>query len=79
MQIWEFFLAYSTIIPRQGSASCYQLTIVKNINSAHRIEGVPSQFGLQGSLAASKIDVAANRSAGIASNVAEKIADTINS
>ena len=54
VQIWEYFLAYSTIISRQGSATCYQITLVKNINSTHRIEGVPSQFGLMGALAASK-------------------------
>lgn len=52
--------------------------MVKNINSVHRVEGINSQFGLQGALAASKVDVPANRSNGIASNVAEKIADTIN-
>ena len=60
-QIWEYFLAYSTIISRQGSATCYQITLVKNINSTHRIDGVPSQFGLMGALAASKVDAAANR------------------
>jgi len=52
-QIWEFFLAYSTIISRQGSATCYQITCVKNINSTHRIEGVQSQFGLKAALDAS--------------------------
>lgn len=51
-QIWEYFLAYSTIISRQGSATCYQLTLVKNINSVHRVEGIDSQFGLRGALAA---------------------------
>lgn len=61
VQIWEYFLAYSTIISRQGSATCYQITLVKNINSTHRIEGVNSQFGLTGALAASKLDAAANR------------------
>ena len=50
MQIWEFFLAYSTIISRQGSATCYQITLVKNLNSTHRIEGVPTQQGLSGAL-----------------------------
>lgn len=45
-RIWEFFLAYSTIIARQGSATCFQLTLVKNLNSTHRIEGVPTQFAL---------------------------------
>lgn len=47
-QIWEYFLAYSTITSRQGGATCFQITLVKNINSTHRIEGVPSQFGLHG-------------------------------
>lgn len=41
-RIWEYFLAYSTIIPRQGSASCYQLVLHKNLNAFHRVEGVPS-------------------------------------
>ncbi|OQO07585.1 Sphingolipid C9-methyltransferase 2 [Cryoendolithus antarcticus] len=53
-RIWEYFLAYSTIISRQGSATCYQITLVKNINSTHRIDGVPRQFGLSGALAAGK-------------------------
>jgi hypothetical protein len=53
-QIWEYFLAYSTIISRQGSATCYQITLVKNINSTHRIEGIPTQFALTGALNASK-------------------------
>lgn len=54
LQIWEYFLAYSTIISRQGSATCYQITMVKNINSTHRIEGIPTQFGLERALDASK-------------------------
>lgn len=68
-RIWEFFLAYSTIISRQGSATCYQITLVKNINSTHRIEGVPNQFGLSGALAASKVDVAANRLQNVAGDL----------
>jgi hypothetical protein len=52
IQIWEFFLAYSTIISRQGSATCFQITLVKNLNSTHRVEGIPTQFGLSGALAA---------------------------
>lgn len=52
LQIWEYFLAYSTIISRQGSATCYQIVLVKNINSTHRIEGVSTQFGLKSALAA---------------------------
>ncbi len=31
---------------------------MKNINSTHRIEGVPTQFGLSGAYAASKADFA---------------------
>lgn len=54
VQIWEYFLAYSTIISRQGSATCYQITLVKNLNSTHRIEGIASQFSLKGALEASK-------------------------
>ncbi|OJJ42955.1 hypothetical protein ASPZODRAFT_136822 [Penicilliopsis zonata CBS 506.65] len=47
-RIWEYFLSYSTIISRQGSATCWQLTLVKNINSTHRVEGISSQYGLAG-------------------------------
>jgi hypothetical protein len=48
-------LAYSTIASRQGSATCFQLVVVKNLNSTHRIDGVTSQYGLQGAIAASKL------------------------
>lgn len=47
-QIWEYFLASSTITSRQGGATCWQITLVKNINSTHRVEGIPSQYGLAG-------------------------------
>ena len=57
-QIWEYFLAYSTIISRQGSATCFQLTLVKNINSTHRIDGIDSQFALSGGLKSFKGDLA---------------------
>lgn len=56
-QIWEYFLAYSTIISRQGSATCYQITLVKNINSTHRVEGINTQFSLAGALAAANFDL----------------------
>ncbi|CAK3852451.1 fatty acid methyltransferase [Lecanosticta acicola] len=49
-RIWEYFLAYSTITSRQGGATCFQITLVKNINSTHRVEGIPTQFGLAGAL-----------------------------
>ncbi|PPR01190.1 hypothetical protein CVT26_016071 [Gymnopilus dilepis] len=39
-RIWVFFLAYSTIISRQGSASVFQITMHKNLNAYPRIEGV---------------------------------------
>lgn len=77
VQIWEYFLAYSTIIPRQGSAACYQITCVKNLNSTHRIEGTQSQFGLLGALAASKVSLAANKTRGFAGNMAEKVTHAV--
>ncbi|KAI5455178.1 hypothetical protein NCC49_002447 [Naganishia albida] len=45
-RIWVYFLAYSTIISRQGSASVFQITMHKNLNAFHRIEGVPSHTSL---------------------------------
>jgi sphingolipid C9-methyltransferase len=59
-RIWEFFLAWSTIASRQGTATCYQIVLVKNINSTHRVEGIPSQYGLHGALSAAsgKADIA---------------------
>ena len=78
-QIWEFFLAYSTIISRQGSATCYQITLVKNINSTHRIEGVPNQFGLTGALAASKVDAAANRLKNVAGGLGDQVRQALGS
>lgn len=59
MQIWEYFLAYSTIVSRQGSATCFQITLVKNINSTHRIEGVPTQFALSEALDNTRADLQA--------------------
>jgi cyclopropane-fatty-acyl-phospholipid synthase len=47
-KIWEYFLAASTITSRQGGATCWQLTLVKNINSTHRVEGIQTQFALSG-------------------------------
>jgi sphingolipid C9-methyltransferase len=46
-RIWEYFLSYSTIISRQGSATCYQIVLRKNLNSYHRVEYIPHQDGLQ--------------------------------
>ncbi|KAK3944240.1 S-adenosyl-L-methionine-dependent methyltransferase [Diplogelasinospora grovesii] len=58
-RIWELFLAWSTIVSRQGSATCYQITLVKNINSTHRVEGIATHHGLSGALAASKANLEA--------------------
>lgn len=54
VQIWELFLAWSVIASRQGSATCFQMVVVKNLNTVHRVDGIPSQYGLHGALAASK-------------------------
>ncbi|KAK9463798.1 S-adenosyl-L-methionine-dependent methyltransferase [Lipomyces oligophaga] len=46
-RIWEYFLSYSTIIARQGSATCFQIVLRKNLNSYHRVNDIPAQYGLQ--------------------------------
>ncbi|KAE9368159.1 S-adenosyl-L-methionine-dependent methyltransferase [Stipitochalara longipes BDJ] len=51
-RIWEYFLASSTIASRQGTATCYQITLVKNLNSTQRTSGIGTQFALSGALAA---------------------------
>lgn len=56
-RIWELFLAWSTIVSRQGSATCYQIVLVKNINATHRVEGIPSQHGLLGALKTTRADI----------------------
>lgn len=78
-QIWEYFLAYSTIVSRQGSASCFQITLVKNINSTHRVEGIPTQFGLLGAMAASKVDTVANKAKNLAGGLGEKVKGALRS
>ncbi len=47
-------MAWSVIASRQGSATCFQILVVKNLNSTHRINGVGSQFGISGALAKSR-------------------------
>ncbi|KAL9105755.1 MAG: hypothetical protein Q9187_008659 [Circinaria calcarea] len=78
-RIWEYFLAYSTIISRQGSATCFQITLVKNINSTHRVEGIPSQFGLEGALAASKVNTAVRRAKDVSGGLEEKVRNVLRS
>ncbi|PMD37842.1 cyclopropane-fatty-acyl-phospholipid synthase [Hyaloscypha variabilis F] len=51
-RIWEYFLASSTIASRQGTATCYQIALVKNLNSTQRTGGIGTQFALSGALAA---------------------------
>ena len=72
-RIWEFFLAWSTIISRQGSATCYQITLVKNINSVHRVEGIPSQYGLSGALAAKKVQEVGGKAKEVVGGLGEKV------
>ncbi|KAJ3178732.1 hypothetical protein HK101_010104 [Irineochytrium annulatum] len=35
-RVWEVFLAWSSIIARQGSATCYQIVLHKNLNAFDR-------------------------------------------
>jgi sphingolipid C9-methyltransferase len=72
-RIWEYFLAYSTITSRQGGATCYQLTLVKNINSTHRVEGIETQFALAGALAQGK----AKTQAGVGAQAKKSVAETV--
>lgn len=41
-----FFLAYSVIISRQGSASVFQFTLHKNLNAYHRVNGVKNHASI---------------------------------
>ena len=52
---------------------------MKNINSTHRIEGVPTQFGLEGALAASKVRTAASEAKSMAGGLEEKVKNTLRS
>ncbi|KDR79101.1 hypothetical protein GALMADRAFT_242965 [Galerina marginata CBS 339.88] len=45
-RVWVFFLAYSVITSRQGGASVFQITMHKNLNAYHRIEGVPNHASI---------------------------------
>lgn len=46
-RIWEFFLASAVIVARQGSATCFQITMRKNLNKVHRAEYIPRQAGVE--------------------------------
>ncbi|KAG8995288.1 hypothetical protein FRB94_002168 [Tulasnella sp. JGI-2019a] len=43
---WEYFLASSTITSRQGGASVFQITLHKNLNAYHRVEGVKNHASI---------------------------------
>ncbi|KAG0150696.1 hypothetical protein CROQUDRAFT_72573 [Cronartium quercuum f. sp. fusiforme G11] len=45
-RVWQFFLAYSIITSRQGSVSVFQITLHKNINAYHRVEGIKNHTSL---------------------------------
>lgn len=47
-RIWEYFLACSTVASRNGTATCYQFVLRKNLNSYRRVEYIPKQKGLLG-------------------------------
>lgn len=49
-RIWEYFLAQSVVALRNGTATCYQFVLRKNINSYRRVEYIPKQKGLMGPL-----------------------------
>ncbi|KAG8931731.1 hypothetical protein FRC02_002283 [Tulasnella sp. 418] len=46
-RIWEYFLASSVITSRQGGASVFQITLHKNLNAYHRIEGVRNHANIK--------------------------------
>ncbi|EGF99453.1 uncharacterized protein MELLADRAFT_53990 [Melampsora larici-populina 98AG31] len=45
-RVWEFFLAYSVITPRQGSVSVFQITCHKNLNKFDRVAGIKDHTSL---------------------------------
>jgi len=45
-RIWVFFLAYSVIISRGGAFSVFQITMHKNLNAYHRVEGVQNHASI---------------------------------
>ncbi|KAM0194644.1 hypothetical protein ACHAPA_005500 [Fusarium lateritium] len=53
-RMWEIFLTYSTIASCQGSVTCFQIVVVKDINETHRINVVYSQYGLHGAFEAAR-------------------------
>lgn len=50
-RIWEFFLAQAVVASRNGTATCFQFVLRKNLNSYRRVEYVPRQHGVLAPLA----------------------------
>ncbi|KAF8573700.1 cyclopropane fatty acid synthase domain-containing protein [Ramaria rubella] len=46
-RIWVYFLAYSVIVARQGGSAAFQITLHKNLNAFHRIEGVTNHASIK--------------------------------
>ncbi|KAF8525739.1 hypothetical protein JB92DRAFT_2701365, partial [Gautieria morchelliformis] len=46
-RIWVYFLAYSTIVARQGGSAAFQIMLHKNQNAYHRIEGVKNHASIK--------------------------------
>ncbi|KAJ1886191.1 hypothetical protein LPJ66_009753, partial [Kickxella alabastrina] len=46
-RVWEIFLAWSVIISRQGSASCYQILAHKNRNAFDRTALMRAPMGVE--------------------------------
>jgi sphingolipid C9-methyltransferase len=51
--------------------------LIKNINSTHRVEGIPTQFGLSGALVAGKFSAKTSGIKNGAGLVQEKVAGAI--
>lgn len=51
--------------------------MVKNINSTHRVEGINTQFALEGANAAAKVKQAANKVKGAAGSLGETVKNAL--
>lgn len=54
-RIWHFFLAWSTIIAKQGNAACFQIVMNKNLDGFDRTRWVESKATVLGDRASSGI------------------------
>ncbi|KAL7424652.1 hypothetical protein Q5752_000336 [Cryptotrichosporon argae] len=53
-RLWSWFLAWSVIASRQGSASVFQITLHKNLNGFHRVEGARTHAAVKTQIRGSK-------------------------